>query len=430
MGIGAALIVLWSASAAWMLHKVNRSMGQALDRRLAMSAEMVAGLVDHLGLANKADSAFIATPITIPRRQAVACQIRSLHGEIFATSAGAPSDVLSGGTPGYGTTTAGGETWRVYTLLKDGLVISTADRMIEREAMARRVAFSAKLAFATACAGGLALLWCGLRQGLEPLRRMGQHIERRGSAQPTVLPTAAMPTELVGLAHALNDSFQRDARAFERERAFTGAAAHELRTPLTVLDTHLQVARLNAGPQACEALDDALQGATRMRGIIDDLLLLARLDAEEPLVPDATPISLRTLLNQALQNSVAHKRLHVRMPEDRSMLPVPGRGALWAVALSNLVDNALRYTSGAVILTVDKAGTQLEIAVRDQGSGMDPTLALRRFWRGDAQEGNGLGLPLAQAIAERLGGRLTISSSEAGTVCTLQLPPCEPFGSI
>jgi len=423
LGIGVALALLWSASAAWMLHDLDRSIGQALDRRLAMSAEMVAGLVGNMGGALAPGSRLASGPVTIPRQQAVACQVRSLRGEILATTANAPQDVLGRGIPGYGMAMAGGVRWRTYTLVRDGLVISTADRMGERDALARHVALVAGLPFAIAGLGGLGLLWWGLGRGLAPLRLMSQRIAGRSSAQPTVLPTAGMPTELAALAGVLNESFERDARAFERERAFASSAAHELRTPLTVIDTHLQVARLDAGPRGREALDDARQGALRMRAIIEDLLLLARLDASEPLPDDAEPLRLQTLLSTALDGSEAGSaRVALQVHPGLAMLHIPGRAALWTLALANLVDNALKYSDGPVRVEVTRVDATVHIAVSDQGPGMDPELATRRFWRHGSVEGHGLGLPLAQAIAKRLGGRLSIESSAAGSVCVLALP--------
>src|SRR3546814_18804488 len=91
-----------------------------------------------------------------------------------------------------------------------------------------------------------------------------------------------MTGELRPLVESLNHLLQRVSDAVSRERSFTNHAAHELRTPLTAIDTHLQVARLTGGDDSRRALADAGEGVQPMRGTMDQLLQLARVEGRLP----------------------------------------------------------------------------------------------------------------------------------------------------
>src|SRR5690606_41326134 len=124
--------------------------------------------------------------------------------------------------------------------------------------------------------GGLLALWFGTGRALAPLDGLQRRLTQRHPDATDPVDGGELPGELRPLIRALNDLLERMRQAIQRERGFTNDAAHELRTPLTVIDTHLQVARLHAGPEAMPGLDDAATGVARMRGRLQQLRRRAR----------------------------------------------------------------------------------------------------------------------------------------------------------
>lgn len=430
LAIGIALAVLWSGAALWMVRDLDRSLQHTLDERLAMSARMVAGLLSQSGV----DGAPVISAqgsLTVPGSRGMACQIRSLRGEVIATTRGSGQAPLLASVPGYRTTRVGDQQWRTYTLRTEGFDITTADRLDERAALRTRVALAAGVPFVIAAVGGLLALWFGAGRALAPLSTLQRTLARRDPDATEPIDGGRLPTELQPLIGALNGLLDRVARAIARERNFTNDAAHELRTPLTVIDTHLQVARLSATGPARQALTDAATGTTRMRNTLDQLLMLARVEGRASF-DEGSGITAGTVVERAitLARNDAPERLAVTVaPADR-LLAVPPELAV--VALRNLVDNALRYSPAAcrVELEVGTVAGGVVFRVLDQGPGLDPSeigSATHRFWRGNtAQGGSGLGLALVEAIAQRFGGSLRLSPRDPVGLVTELVLPLEP----
>src|SRR5699024_7112310 len=267
----------------WMWRNVTHDLQRMLDDRLAMSAHMVAGLVNRRQIGTGADPGRAADAlVTVPAGQGMACQIRSMRGEVIAATQGA-STVLSGDvTPGYHTRVINDTAWRTFTLQTNNLSITTADRVGGREKLRHGIALTASIPFLIAAVGGLLALWLGATRALWPVRRLRNAVSRRGPDALDPLDTAAQPRELRPLVATLNRLLQRTHQAMQRERHFTNDAAHELRTPLTAISTHLQVARLTSGADAQAALADAEAGVVRLRTTLEQLLLLARVEGRLP----------------------------------------------------------------------------------------------------------------------------------------------------
>jgi two-component system sensor histidine kinase QseC len=230
----------------------------------------------------------------------------------------------------------------------------------------------------------------------------------------------------------LNGLFGRIRDTIQRERNFTSNAAHELRTPLTVIATHLQVARLCASEAETQALLDATTGVERMRGTLDQLLMLARIEGHVSF-DDGEHVTASMALERAV--AMAHGDASERIVKaaqagDTNILDIPPQLAV--VALRNLIDNALRYSPPdspvQVGFHVDSAFIRFFVA--DLGPGMveaEAHLATRRFWRGMmSHSGSGLGLSIVEAIANRFGGSFALGSRQpCGLVAELVLPVLE-----
>ncbi|MET1067770.1 MAG: heavy metal sensor histidine kinase [Pseudomonas prosekii] len=285
-------------------------------------------------------------------------------------------------------------------------------------------------ALATALLGA----WAA-RSGLRPLRRMSV-VASGVSAQSlnARLPEEDMPPELAEMAHNFNAMLGRLDDSFQRLSAFSADIAHELRTPLSNLLTHTQVTLTRPRPleDYREALHSNLEELQWMAQLVNDMLYLAKAD-HGLLMPKREPLELAEETDVLLEFFAplaedAQVRLSregsARMLGDRSML---------RRALSNLLDNALRFTpvGGEVRVRIVEQSEGLTLLVENTGSGIDPALLPRlfdRFYRADParQEGSsehaGLGLAITQSIIRAHGGLIRCESENGWTRFVIELP--------
>ncbi len=269
------------------------------------------------------------------------------------------------------------------------------------------------------------LVWLSVRQALTPLAGVSTAVAARGPNDLTPVDASAAPAEVQPLMTALNTLLSRIGAALENERRFTADAAHELRTPLAALRTQAEVARAQADTaQLRETLDKVIRGVDRATRLLEQLLLLARLDettmaapSPQPLHPIATSV-VGDIAQQAIDRQI---ELELNGDETASAAVDP---MLLAIALRNLVDNAIRYTPPGGQVTITLAPDR--IAVSDTGPGMDQAelgRATARFFRGSdvTASGSGLGLSIVERIMALHRGRLLLASTAQGLTATLQL---------
>ncbi len=235
------------------------------------------------------------------------------------------------------------------------------------------------------------------------------------------------------LAH-VETSLDARHRSEQQVRQFVADASHELRSPLATIAGYTELARRRPDDAAGvrTALDKVEEESGRMTSLVEDLLLLARLDAGRPL--DRAPVDLTRLLLEAVSDArvVApdhHWRLDV--PDDAVDAPyeVLGDRLRLHQVVTNLLSNARRYTPPGTTVTV--AVRRDGFTVHDDGPGFPPDLvahAFERFARGDAartrtgEVGVGLGLALVEAIVTAHGGTVTLSSVPDDTTVDVSLP--------
>ncbi|HAB63666.1 MAG TPA: two-component sensor histidine kinase, partial [Pseudomonas sp.] len=170
LALGAAFVLLWSAAATWMLFDVRNQLMLSLDQRLAASARMVTGLLVQLPqpqLGEGGITRLSAEQLGI--ENGLACQVSSLRGEVLARSHSAPDSVLDAQHTGFHNQLIGDTAWRTFTMIRDGMRITTADRLDERATLKRSVLLAAALPVLVALLGSLVVLWIGLGKGLSPL---------------------------------------------------------------------------------------------------------------------------------------------------------------------------------------------------------------------------------------------------------------------
>jgi signal transduction histidine kinase len=235
------------------------------------------------------------------------------------------------------------------------------------------------------------------------------------------------PAELVPAVATLNRLLARTQDALQREQRFTSDAAHELRTPLTAIKTHVQLASRVEGARARQALADAEAGVARLQHTLEQLLLLARVEADGA-DPNARA-AVADIAAAARADALAGARIEVgRLPEAAVGVPQ----ALAVTALRNLLDNALRHSPGDTTVTLDATPQDAAVvfSVADRGdwpAEADTAHLTRRFWRAQGGRsrsgGSGLGLTVVETIATRFGGRLDFTArAGGGLIAILALP--------
>ena len=436
--IGASLVLLWTAVAAWMMVELRTELRTALDDRLAASARMVAGLALQFPAGSVSSGASAKPLLDIVARDGLACEVSLVRGEVSVQKVArtASSPPLDDASVGYSTGLYGGKLWRIYVLHQGGLRIATADRIDAREALLKDVVLTAAVPFGVALVGTLFALWLGIGGGLAPLERMRHALAERRPDDDAALPHGPVPRELRPLVGTIAHLLERVRSTIARERRFTDDAAHELRTPLTAVKTHLQVLRLalarnKDAPEVGEALAHADNGVLRMQRTLEQLLLLARLDGGDEVDP-----ALCAGAADAARQAVAEVEASWRTPEK---IVLEAGSTAWCVripevllvsALRNLLDNAVRASPDNAPVELRIGGGSdghVKFEVLDRGPGLseeDCVMATRRFWRrSKAAGGSGLGLAIVEAIAQRHGGSIRLAPrAEGGLQAQLELP--------
>ena len=427
--IGVSLSLLWGGVAIWTLRDLDNEMRVTLDQRLAMSAQMVAGLMSQNPAAwNRRTGKAGASALSMPAAgKGLACQVSSLRGEVFARTPGAMPEAMVTVAPGFAEREIKGERWRTYTYEAHDLRITTADRMAERNTLLRDVMVAAVAPFVVALTGSLMVLWLGVRSGLVPLERLRQALASRAPDALTPIPGSPMPRELQPLVNTLNQLLERMSVTISRERRFTSDAAHELRTPLTAIKTHLQVARITRGKEAEVALDYAEEGAARLQHTLVQLLTLSQV--EGPFSWDDGRIAhADEVARLAMRDAAPGAPERIVLDSDGKPAELVLPQALAVTALRNLLDNALRHSpaENSVRLELRSSKDAICFRVCDRGPGLgaeELALVTHRFWRRGSGRGSGLGLSIVAAITERFGGSLELAQRpEGGLEAKLTLP--------
>jgi two-component system OmpR family sensor kinase len=296
---------------------------------------------------------------------------------------------------------------------------------------------------------GLVIFWV-LRLGVRPIKRMTKTAGAIAAGDLSQrVPAETDGTEARELGDALNTMLTTIEGAFaertaseRRLRRFVADASHELRTPVTTIRGYAELYR-HGGLTDADDLDQAMrrteQESVRMASLVDDLLLLARLDEGRPLA--RVPVDLGVLGVDAAADARAVAPDRVITADVAEDVTIDGDEDRLRQVVGNLVGNALVHTPAgtAVSVRVHNGDGRGVIEVHDDGPGMPPEVAERafeRFSRGDASRsrhggGAGLGLAIVQAIVVAHGGRVALDSApDAGTTVRVELPRPSKHASV
>jgi two-component system sensor histidine kinase MprB len=269
-------------------------------------------------------------------------------------------------------------------------------------------------------AGAGVVGWAVARNGLRPVRRLTGAVENIARTERLDPIPVEGNDEVARLAAAFNAMLAGLAASRDRQRRLVADAGHELRTPLTSLRTNLDLltqADARGGLSAesrAELMDDVRFQIDELTTLIGDLTELAR---DDPVPAQLQPVDMAEVVERALDR-VRRRATGLRFEVDLQPWPVTGEPASLERAVTNLLDNAVKWSPADGVVTVGlRQGT---LYVADQGSGIDDEdlpHVFERFYRSPdsrTMPGSGLGLSIVRAVAERHGGAVCAGNAEGG----------------
>jgi two-component system OmpR family sensor kinase len=282
--------------------------------------------------------------------------------------------------------------------------------------------------------------WFLIRRELQPLDAMADTADRITEGDLSKRVAIDRPSNEVGrLGGALNSMLGRieDAVLAKTEsenkmRRFVADASHELRTPLTSIRGYAELYRAgaNSPEHVARSFGRIEQEATRMGGLVEDLVLLARLDQERPFTKEKVDLAVVVREVVADAGAIEPDREVTAVVESGSMV-VEGDADRLRQVVANLLGNVRTHTEQGTPATVavHRDNSWVVVAVSDEGPGMDPEAAAQafeRFYQANSDRttpGSGLGLSIVRAIIERHGGAVELKSAVGeGTTVTLRIP--------
>ncbi len=410
--IAPVFFVLWLTASYFSITQLKSEINQAMDSRLASTARMMNNLmlsdqnsVGNLGLSPNGTFNDAGT------LKGLACKISALNGEIIANSH--PQELTLPDTlpSGLDTVIVENIEWRVFSLKTEKHTISIAEKLSERHAIFVQMVIVSALPTLISLVVSLLVIWFALGRELRPLQRLKDAITNRSPNDLNPIRLRHNLQEITPLIDSQNQLFTKLENAIEREKAFTDNAAHELRTPLTGIISQLQVAKVTQGETQQRAIEKSLFSASRLQSLLENLLLLARID-KAPIEQHVQPWELSKELNNLLTELSCENsdiQVHTNASKRLSHIPV----FAFTIVMKNLIDNARQHgVKGMPIsIVIEEDDNEFVIRVSNHATLNTETLAYmkRRFWRESHSQGNGLGLAIVNALVEALNGTFNVN---------------------
>jgi two-component system sensor histidine kinase TctE len=289
----------------------------------------------------------------------------------------------------------------------------------------------------------LALVWFALARGLSPLAQLQERIRARRPDDLSPIDARQVPEEISPLVGSLNDMLERLAQTIDMQKRFIADAAHQMKTPLAGMRTQSELALRQIDPdeihRSLQQLAKSSESATRL---VNQLLALARAENQPHAGLAFEALDLAQLARKTVQDWVAAsfaQHIDLGYEDQDEPVVINGNAMMLRELLSNLIDNALRYTpaDGSVTVRVRRAGDQALLEVEDTGPGIAPAERARvfeRFYRilGSSVPGSGLGLAIVREIAQQHGAEIDIfnnprshSKKLPGSLFRLTFPPLD-----
>ncbi len=422
------VLVIWLVGGVLIYFQAQKQSDELADRELRESGLLLLSLAQHEILEHGGPFSEIVSPAAQTHAHYLVFQIWDSTGRLVYRSVGASAEPLMPMTAvGYSQRIADGQPWRVFSAWDDqhNLQIQVGETLAHREETGTSIFSRLGVLVFFLLPMAIVLIWAIVGSVFEPLEASARDVSLRSPDDLRPVSVGRAPQEVRPLLDALNQLLGRVRSALERERTFTADAAHELRTPLAAIRTTAQVLGDASGSEDFKSsVQDLLEGVDRSSRVVDQLLLMARMDSRHPGEMEAVELEPLVLGEYEAQRRYAQVR-GVALEVDVRPVTVRGNADRLRILLRNLVDNAIRYTptGGTVRVACGPGADGQELSVSDSGVGIPPEVRERvfeRFFRviGNDASGSGLGLSIVQRIAEDHRSRIEMRDGLDGSGIT------------
>jgi two-component system sensor histidine kinase TctE len=276
----------------------------------------------------------------------------------------------------------------------------------------------------------LVLVWIGILLGLRPIRRLRDEIASRSPLDLRPIVDSTVPREIAPVVVTLNRLFGMLRASVQAQQRFIADTAHQLRTPITGMQAQLGLLVAEPAAQPIKARLLTLQeGVKQLAHSANQLLSLARADSAANLSAKNQLVDLRTIVNEVAAKFIDRAlQSDIDLGVEAASVSIQADASLLDDLLSNLVDNALKYTpaGGSVTVGGGEKNARPYLAVEDTGPGIPEAERQRvrqRFYRmpNSPGHGSGLGLAIVDEIARLYDASMTIESGQGGTGTRVQI---------
>ena len=423
--IAPVFFLFWMVASYFSVFQLKDEINQAMDNRLLSTAKMVNNLIlsnqntpSKFGL--EAVERFSDTGST----KGLACKVSSLNGEVIANSHPDELNLPDSLPSGFNTVAINDGEWRVYTLATKEHNVVIAERLSERRSIFIEIVLVSALPTLIAILVSFIIIWFALGHELKPLQLLKKAITDRSPNDLQPIRIDHKLVELTPLIESQNALFRKVEGAIEREKSFTDNAAHELRTPLTGIISQLQVANITEGPPQKNAIKKSLYSATRLQSLIENLLLLARVE-NESILGDVSAWNVNSELDSVF-NELGLNRddVDTQVECDSNINCIPAFA--FGIIIKNLLENARQHgeTGYPISLVIQETNETLIIEVQNIAQLTDEALEkmTQRFWRDSTARGTGLGLTIVQALVNKFRGNIDFACIRKKLSVCVELP--------
>lgn len=438
-----APLILLAVLNAWLEYRSADNVATQQDQRLLSLVPLLADSV--IGQSGDRPLLMLAPPVEEflkERPGSTAYAILDADGKLLQGEAWLAGLPPPDSAPEVHSEEHAGATWRIVrqrqpTVLGE-VVVVVGDGSDPRQQWARTILYRVLLPNLVLIAlAAFAVRWA-VEQALRPLLALKEAVERRSPRDLSAIDEAASPEEVRPLVDSLNRLFRLVNAQAESQRRFVADAAHQLRTPIAGLQ-----AQVEAWAQAASAKPVQetlvlpteqvykLRSATRRTSqLANQLLALSRADARAMHSQPQQRVDLKALCEDTLESHLdAATARRIDLGLDADPVQVMGHEWLLRELLSNLVDNAVKYSHEGASITIrcGRRGSEPFLEVEDDGPGVaaaEMPRILERFYRvqGTQGEGNGLGLAIAEEIARVHHSHLQLQAGSGGRGLKVTLP--------
>ncbi|MDA5194413.1 sensor histidine kinase [Govanella unica] len=368
--------------------------------------------------------------------------VHSMDGETLAGTSALPAlmdHMPTSAAPIYYDSLYNGQTIRIaaakITPQGDGLqsvIVQVAETRKKRQVMTGEILRQSILPLAIYLILSLIVVLIAVKHALKPLQRISEAVDRRTAIDLQPLFVSNAPIEIRSLITAFNNLMKRFESSFALQKRFVANAAHQLRTPVAGMRAIIEAEIMDVPPeQVPPALAQLHHSILRTSRLVTQLLTLSRAEPGIPVTHVAVDMSaVLAATVQDHQNLASEKNITLTTTIESNLI-VLADPVMLGEMISNLIDNAIRYSpqGTTIVIQLERTEKTVELKITDEGQGIherERDKVFERFYRSSntRQDGSGLGLAIVREIAEAHGAQVSLlpRGDKAGTVAMVELP--------